>query len=128
MASFVARSCTPNPRIDVLAIAPETGATLRSTTYRGLLDVSVDTNKGPTMTEGTLDATLPDCLPHQSSQASAGSSVASTVVPVGIDPIAVDVRTSSRRSHARARPARRGSGACRHPAGLATPVGCPTWR
>ena len=94
MASFVARSCTPNPRIDVLATAPETGATLRSTTYRGLLDVSVDTNKGPTMTEGTLDVTLPDCLPYQSSQVSAGSSVAAPVVPVGITPIAVDVRTS----------------------------------
>jgi hypothetical protein len=91
MASFVARSCMPNPRIDVLATAPDTGATLRSTTYRGLLDVSVDTNKGPTMTEGTLDVTLPDGLSYPASQVSAGT-VACTVAPVGIDPITADVR------------------------------------
>ena len=94
MASFVARSCTPNPRVDVLVTAPETGATLRSTTSGGSFDVSVDTNQGPTMTEGTLDVTLPDCLSYQASQASAASSVAAAVVPVGIDPIVADVRTS----------------------------------
>jgi hypothetical protein len=54
MANFVVRSCTPNPHIDVAVASPETAAPMRSTTNRGVVDVSVDTNRGPTSTEGTV--------------------------------------------------------------------------
>ncbi|HEY6318449.1 MAG TPA: hypothetical protein VI462_11250 [Acidimicrobiia bacterium] len=41
MANFVAKYCAPSPVVDIVVTSPTRGA-LRSTTYRGLLDVSVD--------------------------------------------------------------------------------------
>jgi len=92
MANFVVRSCTPGPPIDVVAASAETGAPIRSTTYRGLVDVSVDTNKGPTLTQGTAQWWVPDSLSYRREDLTAGSVAACTVAPVGVTPLVADVR------------------------------------
>jgi hypothetical protein len=92
MAKFLARSCTPSPQIDVVVASPETGAPIRSTTYRGLVDVSVDTNKGPTLTQGAVQWFVPDSLSYRREDLTSGSSTAGTVAPVGLTPIVADVR------------------------------------
>ncbi len=92
MANFVAKYCAPSPVVDVVVTSP-TGGTLRSTTYRGLLDVSVDTNSGPTLTEGPVQFILPDSLPYPQAQVSSGASLSCSAAPVGFTPIGADVRT-----------------------------------
>lgn len=92
MANFVVRGCLPSPQIDVVVASPETGSPMRSTTYRGLVDVSVDTNKGPTLTAGMAQWFLPDSLPYQRAVLTAAASASCTVVPVGQTPIVADVR------------------------------------
>ena len=82
----------PSPVVDVVVTSP-TGGTLRSTTYRGLLDVSVDTNSGPTLTEGPVQFILPDSLPYPQAQVSSGASLSCSAAPVGFTPIGSDVRT-----------------------------------
>jgi hypothetical protein len=92
MANFVAKYCAPSPVVDVVVTSP-TGGALRSTTYRGLLDVSVDTNSGPTLTEGPVQFILPDSLPYPQAQVSSGASLSCSAAPVGFTPIGADVRT-----------------------------------
>ena len=92
MANFLVRSCTPGPPIDVVAASAETGAPIRSTTYRGLVDVSVDTNKGPTITQGPVQWWVPDSLAYRREDLTAGSVAACTVTPVGVTPLVADVR------------------------------------
>lgn len=92
MANFLVRSCTPGQPIDVVAASPDTGAPIRSTTYRGLVDVSVDTNKGPTLTQGTVQWWVPDSLSYRREDLTTGSVAACTVTPVGVTPLVAEVR------------------------------------
>ena len=92
MATFVVRTCAPSPLVDIVAASPETGAPIRLTTYHGLVDVSVDTNKGPTLTQGPVQWFLPDSLSYRRQDLAAGSSAACMVVPVGQTPIVAEVR------------------------------------
>jgi len=81
-----------SPQIDVVVASPETGAPIRLTTYRGLVDVSVDTNKGPTLTQGPVQWWVPDSLPYRREDLTLGSAAACTVAPVGLTPIVAEVR------------------------------------
>ncbi len=92
MASFVVRSCAPGPLVDVVAASPETGAPVRLTSYRGLVDVSVDTNQGPTLTQGPVQWVLPDSLSYGPEHLAGGAAATCTVAPVGTTPIVADVR------------------------------------
>jgi hypothetical protein len=56
-----------------------------------MIEVSVDTNKGPTLTAGTLPVVLPDSLRYSLAETTGGWA-ACTVVPVGQTPIVADVR------------------------------------
>src|SRR5580704_5381598 len=92
MANFVVRGCNPSPRIDVVVASPDSGIALHSTEYRGLLDVSVDTNQGPTQTEGSFQVFVPDSLPYPRADLTSEACAACTVVPVGHTPLVADVR------------------------------------
>jgi hypothetical protein len=92
MASFVVRSCAPSPLVDVVAASPDTGASVRLTSYRGLVDVSVDTNQGPTLTQGPVQWVLPDSLGYRREELTAGAAATCSVAPVGTTPIVADVR------------------------------------
>ena len=92
MANFIAKYCAPSPVVDVL-VATTDDKTLRSTTYRGLVDVTVDTDAGPTLTEGVLQFVLPDSLPYTAAQLPSAT-LSCSATPVGLSPITADTRTS----------------------------------
>jgi hypothetical protein len=91
VANFVVRACAPSPRIDLAVADPETGSPRRVTTYRGVVDISVDTNVGPSMTSGDVQLLLPDSLEYGRDDA-AGGVAAATVAPLGHAPIVTDTR------------------------------------
>jgi hypothetical protein len=92
VANFVVKSCTPAPVVDVVVAAADSGAPVRSTTYRGLVWVSVDTNQGPSLTEGLAQWFLPDSIEYRREDVNAGGTAACTVIPVGQTPITADLR------------------------------------
>jgi hypothetical protein len=94
VANFVVRTCTPGPRVDVIVTAPDTGEPMRLTTYGGLVEVTVDTNKSPSLTTGTLAFTLPDSRPYSRENLGGGAAAAGTVALIGLAPIVADVRAA----------------------------------
>jgi hypothetical protein len=91
VAVFVVRSATPGPYVDITVRSVETGAPLRSTTHRGTVDVTVDTNEGATRTEGSLRFYVPDGASYPPELAALGRA-SCLVAPIGTDPIVADTR------------------------------------